>query len=79
MRNVFVQRGDAPQTQRSDPDQIANVPKCRCAQRKIFNLASGPRLGRIALETVNFPAAATPFRCQGILLQQRLMLTFFLG
>lgn len=40
MRNVFVQRGgDAPQTQHSDPDQISNIPKHRCAQIKIFNLA----------------------------------------
>lgn len=41
MRNVFVQRaGDAPQTQHSDPDQISNIPKYRCAQTKVFNLAS---------------------------------------
>lgn len=32
MRNVFVQRGgDALQTQHSDPDQISNIPKDRCA------------------------------------------------
>lgn len=40
MRNVFVQSRDAPQTQHSDPDQISNIPKYRCAQIKIFNLAS---------------------------------------
>lgn len=38
MRNVFVQGGDAAQTQRSDPDQISNIPKYRCTQIKLFNL-----------------------------------------
>ena len=39
MRNVFVQSGDAPQTQRSDPDDISNIRQYRCVQIKVLNLA----------------------------------------
>lgn len=36
MRNAFVQSRDAPQTQRSDPEQISNIPKYWCVQIKNF-------------------------------------------
>lgn len=38
MRNVFVQGGDAAQTQRSDPGQISDIPKYRYTQIRLFNL-----------------------------------------